>query len=65
MLEEVHHRQDLSVVGHQALREDITRLNEVLQVDKRFHYDLCLLCIEGFLDGYDQLGKHWEDALLA
>ena len=65
MFEEIHDWQDLSVVGNQALREHIACLDEVLQVDQSFDNDLRLLGVEGLLDGDDQLGKHWQDALLA
>jgi hypothetical protein len=58
MLKQIHHRQDLSVVGNEALGKDVRRLDKALEMSQSFNYDIQLFGIQSFFDWYDQL---WQD----
>jgi hypothetical protein len=61
MLEEVHYGKNLSVVGDEALREDIRGLDELLQVPQGLHHDLRGFGTQCLLDRDDQLRQDRED----
>lgn len=61
MLKEIHDGENLSVVGDEALREDIRGLDELLKVPQGLYYDLRGFCAQCLLDRDDQLRKDRED----
>lgn len=55
MLEEVHDGENLSVVGDEALREDVRGLYELLQVPQGLNHDLRGFGTQRLLDRDDKL----------
>ena len=57
--QQVHHWQDLAIVGHEGLSDGIGRLDQQLDLFQRLDDYLVALSLEGVFDRNDQLGQYW------
>mmetsp|Transcript_77367 Transcript_77367/g.201396 ORF Transcript_77367/g.201396 Transcript_77367/m.201396 type:complete len:259 (+) Transcript_77367:126-902(+) len=64
-LEDVEHRQDLSVVWHQGLPDHLGRLNKHLENLEGSQHHLWVPGVECLFDRDDQLRHHWQNLAAA
>lgn len=60
LLEEVHHREDLPVVGHKSLTDSVRALNKCLQDLEGDGNDFGIAGVQSSLDWDNELRNNWE-----